>query len=76
MDDQKGESPANIVGGIIGSTSGAALGDLLAKYLGLNGWKKWETLKGGVKQITYKYAGEIIVVRGVIANGIFKIGDA
>ncbi|WP_195465395.1 RHS repeat-associated core domain-containing protein [Faecalispora jeddahensis] len=36
----------------------------------------WETLTGGVQQITYKYAGETIIVRGMIVDGIFKIGDA
>ncbi|NLM35487.1 MAG: hypothetical protein GX206_08620 [Clostridiales bacterium] len=41
MDDQTGESPANIIGGIVGGATGAALGLLLAKQLGLTGWKKW-----------------------------------
>ena len=36
----------------------------------------WETLKGGVSKITYRYGGEIITVTGKIINGVFKVGDA
>jgi hypothetical protein len=38
--DPDGEAVANIVGGVIGGVAGAALGILLAKELGLSGWKK------------------------------------
>ena len=41
MFDPTGESPANIIGGVIGGASGSALGYLLADALGLKGWKKW-----------------------------------
>lgn len=41
MYDTDGEAAANIIGGIIGGVAGAALGVLLAKQLGLTGWKKW-----------------------------------
>ena len=36
----------------------------------------WETLKGGVSKITYRYGGEIITVTGKIINGVFNVGDA
>ena len=36
----------------------------------------WETLKGGVSKITYRYGGEIITVTGKIINGVFKVGNA
>ena len=39
--DPDGEAVANIVGGIVGGVAGAALGALIAKRLGLTGWKKW-----------------------------------
>ena len=39
--DPDGEAVSNIVGGIVGGVAGAALGVLLAKKLGLSGWKKW-----------------------------------
>ena len=39
--DPDGEAVANIVGGVVGGVAGAALGTLLAKQLGLTGWKKW-----------------------------------
>ena len=35
MFDPTGESPANIIGGVIGGASGSALGYLLADALGL-----------------------------------------
>ena len=38
--DPDGEAVANIVVGVIGGVAGAALGALLAKELGLSGWKK------------------------------------
>ena len=38
--DYFGKSPANIIGGIFGGVTGATLGYLLAKELGLTGWKK------------------------------------
>ena len=44
MADYTGESPANIVGGIIGGVSGAALGYLLVDFIGLKGWKKWSLI--------------------------------
>lgn len=36
----------------------------------------WETLKGGVSKISYRYGGEVITVTGKIINGVFNIGDA
>jgi len=41
MEDKDGEAAANIIGGIVGGVARAALGVLLAKRLGLTGWKKW-----------------------------------
>ena len=41
MHDPDGYAAANIIGGIVGGVAGAALGVLLAKQLGLTGWKKW-----------------------------------
>ena len=41
MHDPDGYAAANIIGGIIGGVTGASLGYLLAKQLGLTGWKKW-----------------------------------
>ncbi len=41
MHDPDGYAAANIIGGIVGGVVGAALGVLLAKQLGLTGWKKW-----------------------------------
>ena len=41
MHDPDGYAAANIIGGIIGGAAGATLGYLLAKQLGLTGWKKW-----------------------------------
>ena len=38
--DEMGNAVSNIVGGILGGVTGAALGYLLAKKLGLSGWKK------------------------------------
>ena len=40
MEDQEGEAAANIIGGIVGGATGAVLGILLAKHLGLTGWKR------------------------------------
>ena len=40
MVDCAGESPANIIGGIIGGVAGAGLGILLSDQLGFTGWKK------------------------------------
>jgi RHS repeat-associated protein len=40
MHDPDGYAAANIIGGIVGGAAGAALGVLLAKQLGLTGWKK------------------------------------
>ena len=39
--DEDGYAAANIIGGIIGGAVGATLGYLLARQLGLRGWKKW-----------------------------------
>ena len=39
--DEDGYAAANIIGGIIGGAAGATLGYLLARRLGLRGWKKW-----------------------------------
>ena len=36
----------------------------------------WSIDSKGVIKIVYKYKGEIIVVKGVIEDFIFKIGDA
>ncbi|SCP99679.1 polymorphic toxin-type HINT domain-containing protein [Anaerobium acetethylicum] len=41
MGDTNGHAAANIIGGIIGGVSGAALGIVIAKQLGLTGWKQW-----------------------------------
>jgi len=41
MYDPDGYAAANIIGGIVGGVTGAALGVLLAKQLGVTGWKKW-----------------------------------
>ena len=41
MADDDGYIAANVIGGIVGGVAGAALGYLLAKQLGLTGWKKW-----------------------------------
>jgi len=40
MFDEDGQAAANIIGAIIGGAVGAGLGYLLAKHLGLTGWKK------------------------------------
>ena len=41
MHDEDGEAAANIIGAVVGGVAGAALGVLLARKLGLTGWKKW-----------------------------------
>ena len=41
MHDENGEAAANIIGAVVGGVAGAALGVLLARKLGLTGWKKW-----------------------------------
>ena len=46
MIDCEGESPANIIGGIIGGVAGAGLGILLSDQLGLTGWKKIALVAG------------------------------
>ncbi len=38
--DEDGQAAANIIGAIVGGAVGAGLGYLLAKHLGLTGWKK------------------------------------
>ena len=38
--DEDGEAAANIIGAVVGGAVGAGLGYLLAKHLGLTGWKK------------------------------------
>lgn len=40
MFDEDGEAAANIIGAVVGGAVGAGLGYLLAKHLGLTGWKK------------------------------------
>ena len=65
MFDPTGESPANIIGGVIGGASGSALGYLLADALGLKGWKKWALISAatvGIKTATkaaFKSIGKI-----------------
>lgn len=46
MVDCAGESPANIIGGIVGGVAGAGLGLLLSDQLGLTGWKKIALVAG------------------------------
>ena len=41
MVDDGGYCAAQIIGGIVGGVTGAALGILLAKKLGLTGFRKW-----------------------------------
>ncbi len=38
--DEDGQAAANIIGAVVGGAVGAGLGYLLAKHLGLTGWKK------------------------------------
>jgi len=40
MIDDSGYIAANIIGGVVGGASGALLGVMLAKQLGLTGWKR------------------------------------
>ena len=46
MADFDGESPANVIGGIVGGAIGAGLGYLAAEQLGLTGWKKVVVVAG------------------------------
>ena len=78
MEDKDGEAAANIIGGIVGGVAGAALGVLLAKRLGLTGWKKWALISaatvGGAALGAFlgPYVARLAKSMGAAAKSLFK----